>query len=205
MSVWQVICFTLMVLKLFSHGWDGVHRCVRVILQTWVAKCEEVEVLKWSIRLRCSWNHRERTAGARSRTKTVVATQANIEDLKPEQEECVHLFKGKHIVFCLPAGVWEKANTSARTVSGNVRKYSNPIVVDVNWLKAGSSDFKMNGRIKGCNYWKQSPMRCCHTLLTKWTWLYQATLTQPPFPKTIPCRLNVYMTGDFVCFTVVFF
>ena len=37
--------------------------------------------------------------------RTVVATLANIEDLKPEQEECVHSFiKGKDIVSLLPMG-----------------------------------------------------------------------------------------------------
>lgn len=38
--------------------------------------------------------------------QTVEATQANIKELKPEQEECAILFiEGKYIVVLLPMGV----------------------------------------------------------------------------------------------------
>ena len=74
--------------------------------------------------------------------KPVVATLANIAELKPEQEECVKLFiEGKDVAL-VPTLFWEKPNISPwekpNISPSNVsRKCSNPIVVNSDWLKSG--------------------------------------------------------------------
>ena len=50
--------------------------------------------------------------------QAVVATLANIVELKPEQEQCTH--QGQIHCFLTAKGVWEKVNISACTISGEV-------------------------------------------------------------------------------------
>ena len=83
--------------------------------------------------------------------QTVVATLANIEELKPEQEECVILLvKGKDIVALLPTGF---GKSLIYQLALFVTKYINPIVVNADWLKAGSIVPKLTQSLcpSGCN------------------------------------------------------
>lgn len=65
-------------------------------------KCDNVEI-KCFVCLKCSYNS---GSSARARQiNTLVATLANIEELKPEQEECGKLLiKSKDIVALQPTG-----------------------------------------------------------------------------------------------------
>ena len=68
----------------------------------------------------------------------IIATLAsNIVELKQEQEECVNVFiKGKDIVSLLPTGFGKRLIYQLASLVRS-RKYSNPIVVNADWLKAG--------------------------------------------------------------------
>ena len=63
--------------------------------------------------------------------QTAVTLPANIDDLKPDQEECGNVFiKGKDIVSLPPAGFGK-------------RLINQSIVVNADWLKAGQMLLKL--------------------------------------------------------------
>ena len=68
--------------------------------------------------------------------QTVVATLANIEELRLEQGECVKLSRQRLMLLYCQWGLG-KAKYISWHPSGRSWKYSNPIVANADWLKAG--------------------------------------------------------------------